>query len=512
MAFRPRHDAAPVRLGATPIEIRPNGSRVYRGVAAFGDVVLDYGPGDPGGRRSEFVPADVALADETVRHTVGLPFTLLHPEDLLFADREDDLREVTEGSVIAARANRKANPPELEVDVVVNTESAQEAIESGAIRELSLGYEADSVDKEGVGPGGKRYQQVQVKRRPNHLSAVRTARSGAPDGRRARLDATALAADLTAWSVDALTYPRLDMGDDILRDPAGDDDSTETTAHADEAPPPAADACDADASPEEVAALAEPMADPAAALAAFSPEAVEILKTLPPADLAMLVEMAKIKVAEEAEQAVMAAPDPTAVEVEVEDASAGARERESIGETMKVAAKKAESEVDKDATVPQASQALTADAVAKMISDALMARDAATKLAAPAKPAMDAAAALAKAKTLKEFDAAMAPLREFEKHVQSCGHRLDATTKGSMVETAFGVIKASRPEMLDVAKRAANAGRFDDLKAIFDAAEDARRESLLSDQFAVVEHLHQTVAGEAPVAAARLTHSQLVTR
>jgi hypothetical protein len=286
------------------------------------------------------------------------------------------------------------------------------------------------------------------------------------------------------------------MGDDILRDPAGDDDSTETTAHADEAPPTSADACDAETPPEKVAALAEPMADPAAALAAFSPEAIEILKTLPPADLAMLAEMAKIKVAEEAEQAVMAAPDPSAVEVEVEDASAAAREKESIGETMKVAAKKAESEVGKDATVPQASQALTADAVAKMINDAFMARDAATKPAAPAKSAMDAATKVA--------------VESFTKHVKSCGYRCDGG--GGSIATALKVIKEQDEKMWPVAQRAVATQRFDDLKALFDAAEDARRESLLSDQFAVVEHLHQTVAGEVPAAAARLTHSQLVTR
>jgi hypothetical protein len=46
-----------VRLGATPIEIRPDGYRVYRGRAAFGNVVLDY----PEDGRSEFVPAEVAL-------------------------------------------------------------------------------------------------------------------------------------------------------------------------------------------------------------------------------------------------------------------------------------------------------------------------------------------------------------------------------------------------------------------------------------------------------------------
>jgi hypothetical protein len=189
--------------------------------------------------------------------------------------------------------------------------------------------------------------------------------------------------------------------------------------------------------------------------------------------------------------------------VEVEDASAASRERESIGETMKVAAKKAESEVGKDATVPQASQALTADAVAKMINDAFMARDAATKPAAPAKPTMDAAATALKVAAERQTLIA---------HVKACGHRFDADDKNAATDVVLSVIRTHRPEMSDVAKRAALTGRFDDLKAIFDAAEDARRESLLSNQFAVVEHLHQTIAGEVPAAAARLTHSQLVTR
>jgi hypothetical protein len=179
---------------------------------------------------------------------------------------------------------------------------------------------------------------------------------------------------------------------------------------------------------------------------------------------------------------------------------------------MKVAAKKAESEVGKDATVPQASQALTADAVAKMISDAFMARDAAaTGKRADAVVAKDKDhdAAL-QAATTRANERMRKVSETFAAHVKSCGYRLDAANTATA--TALTVVKSHAPAMLPVAERAANTNRLDDLKAIFDAAEDARRESLLSDQFAVVEHLHQTVAGEVPAAAARLTHSQLVTR
>src|SRR5688572_31631037 len=92
--------------------------------------------------------------------------------------------------VLRPPAYMKDNPPEMVVDVIVYTASPQQAIASRRIRDLSLRYDRQAEDRAGEHLG-KRYQKVQTRRRPNHLSAVHTARSTTPDGRRARLDAVA---------------------------------------------------------------------------------------------------------------------------------------------------------------------------------------------------------------------------------------------------------------------------------------------------------------------------------
>lgn len=172
-----------VRLGATPIEVRPEGYKKYRGRAAFGDVVLEY----PEFGRNEFVPAAVALSDEAIASTRGVPFTIFHPEDLLSSVDEEAIRRHTVGSVVDAWADWESDPPALVVDVMVLTASAQEAVESGRCCELSLGYSTEDEVRDGEFMG-KPFQVVQTKRRSNHLSGVDTARSTTRDGRRARLD------------------------------------------------------------------------------------------------------------------------------------------------------------------------------------------------------------------------------------------------------------------------------------------------------------------------------------
>lgn len=511
-----RTDAGAVRLGATPIEVRPGGYKVYRGVATYGDVVLEY----PEDGWNEFVPASTALDPETVRLTEGVPLTVLHPDEMLDASDEDALREHTEGMVLRALADMKARPPEMRVDVIVYTASAQEAIESGRIRELSLGYDRQAEDRAGTHLG-KPYQKVQTRRRPNHLSAVVAARSTTPDGRRARLDSAVAVStvrmdrDIPAGQVehtltikfaaDGLSWARVDDGRGMTVSPAPAewadslaiarrllvpaDDLGQLPPVSDQAPTRAAYAHPGDKMPDDLTTtpdatrsdadvvVEEPAADPAAALvAAFSPEAVEILKTLPEEDMAALTRLLALKQGEEAEEAVVAAAEGGAPPVEVE-------------------------EVD-DGTMPAASQALTMDAVQKMIADALMAAgmgkktDAAPPAVAPApakpEPRVDAADVARRAAAIVDADQA------FVGKVRRAGHRCDSVKDAR--SAALAVIKTNTPAAYAVAERALKDGRRDDFVALFDAAEDARRDGLLEDQLAVLD------AAQRGIAADRLGH------
>lgn len=455
-------------VGATPIEVRPNGWRVYRGVASYGDVVLDYGPLDPGGARSEFVPAATALDPETVRLTEGIPFTVMHPGDLLNADAEDDVREHSEGTVLKAVADWKSSPPSLVVDVIVHTKSAQDAIESGRVRELSLGYSCDDEEAEGVHEG-RAYQVVQRRRRPNHLSGVPRARSRTSDGRAARLDGAALGPGLNilpdlatlSRASSGAPYAHLDAG--AFMPPKNDetqDDTTETRA---------------DADPEVVAATAEVVADPAMALAAFSPEDAEVLKTLSPEGLTLLAKAMKQVEAEAAEQAVMAAP-----------AAEGA-----------VAV--ADPPENDDATAPVASgtPAMDIAGMAKMLQDMQAQLDAMKggkpKADAPAPPAKPAASAKPKADAVAEQARLDAEKRKQDdaafvsKIRKQVGSRARLDSAGDAAREALATIGHQTPEVLDVARRAWDERRLDDLAALSAAADRKRRDAHLDAQGAVIQ-------------------------
>lgn len=457
---------------------------MYEGIASYGDVVLDYGPMDPGGARSEFVPAATALDPETVRLTEGIPFTILHPGDLLEADDEDAYKEHNEGSVLRAEADWSTTPPSLRVAVIVHTRSAQDDIESGRVRELSLGYDCDDEEASGV-HDGKVYTVVQRRRRPNHLSGVPRARSRTADGRAARLDA-ALVEVISVIPVDASTltrattassYAHLDAGAPMLTD----ETQTPTTETRNDADPVVAS--------ETVTAAA----DPAEALAAFSPEDAEILKTLSPEGLAMLATAVKQVKAEAAEQAVMAAPS-----------AAPALEVESTEEMVEEAGD-APDEND-DATAPMASGGATPDldAMSKMLADMQAQIDAmksgkpkadasavaalsttfiGTPKSTPTKPKADAVAEQARldAEKRKQDDARF--VGAIRKQVGSRA-RLDSASDAA--REALATIGHETPEVLAVARRAWDERRLDDLASLAAAADRKRRDVHLDAQGAAV--------------------------
>ena len=443
-----------VRLGATPTRVLPSGAKIYRGVAAFGDVVLEY----PEDGVNEFAPAREVLSPEAIESTIGAVFTIIHPDEMLSADDEDYLRQHAVGTVLHAEPNWQADPPELVVDVVVHTASAQEAVESGRVTDLSLGYDRDPVRQVGEFKG-KPYQIVQKNRRSNHLSGVRTARSTAPDGRRAPLD-EADGADARAGA----HYARSKMEDDILTPP------TAPARKDADAPPPAADPKADAPEAEPAAALGE-----VAALAALAPEDAEILKTLSAEGQAVLVAALKGLQAEKAEQAIMAAPVG--------------------GEALEV-------EEVEDASTPAAPQALTMDMVHAAIADALAKmggpkKDAAAPVAKPTAPAKPAAVApvrpagaidLDDSAVRKHVTDAQRADEAFVAAARKDSHVAEGATVRQAAQAMHAVIVAHLPKLADAAKADLAAGRRDSFLRVYEAAEDVRRSALLDD--------HQSIFAE----------------
>lgn len=428
LGMRLRVDAAPATFGATPIEVSHEGYKVYRGVAAFGDVVLEY----PEFGRNEFVPAGEALAPEALATLVGVPFTIHHPDDLLSAADPDGIKDHVEGTVIRATADMSKDPPELIVDVKVWTRPAQEAIESGEVCDLSPGYQCESDDAPaGAIRSGKTYSLIQRGRRYNHLSGVLTARGVTPDGRRARLDEAASLA----------SYARGVEDETIIEETA-------------------------DAASDEVMSDA-PAMDPAEALAAFSPEDAEILKTLTPEGLAILSAMALTAKGEAAEAAV------------IEGEAAGA---EALVEADDAA---------------KADAPLTMDAVKQMIADALAGfkpgadarSDAGTAPppTAPAAPTPATAArkdAAAVAAERKRIEAEVRAEHDFIAAIRRRGGRCDSLPEATA--HAVAVVKATDPALARLADAALKDGRRDHLLDLFTAADDRRRDSILGEQEAAL--------------------------
>jgi hypothetical protein len=194
---RTRQDKGPlVALGATPVEVRPDGYRVYEGTARWGDVLAPYPDLDP--PRVEFCPADEVMSVRALASAVGIPVTggpRMRDWDgtvTLPADHAPDLitphtaGEATEGSLLAAWRDDTVSPPAMRVRVIAYTAALHRLIEGGTV-ELSLGYRCDEDRTPGVF-NGEHYDLVQRNHEYNHLNVVTRARSRTPDGRAARLD------------------------------------------------------------------------------------------------------------------------------------------------------------------------------------------------------------------------------------------------------------------------------------------------------------------------------------
>lgn len=422
-----RYDKAPIKVGATPIEVRANGAKVYEGTAAFGDIVKRYPDLDP--PRNEFIPADEMASPAALASLRGAIFTggprakdwdgrvtlpADHPSDLSNPDTAADLLE---GVVLDGwRVDPPDDYPMLKVRVIAHTRPMQDLIESGT-HELSLGMRAAEDWTEGVGPRcGTPYQCVQRSIVYDHLNAVGRARSRTPDGRAARLDAEAATKP---------SYPR--PGENMLN-------------------------------PEVLALLAKHVmkmdalsAEDAALLAQMSPEAQAALRAAAEGIGAAAAEGATIKTKTNN------TTDIAAVMSELAALKAD------------VAALKA---IKTDAPAPPAVDPKKMDGTTPTVTPR---QDSAAMLTDPA-AVIAAAQKAATAASVQAYNNAA----QFVGHVRKDGHAANTTDDAATV--MLTVIKEHLPILAPTAAEHVKGQRLDALLPIYDQAENLRRAALLRQQ------------------------------
>ena len=438
-----RQDKGPrVRLGATPIEVRPNGSRVYRGTAAFGDVVAAYPDLDP--PRNEFRPADEVMSPAALASLVGLIFTggprtrdwdgsvslpAEHADDLLTPDNALD---AIEGMVIRGwREDPPGDVPHLQVEVIAHTAPMIHRIESGTV-ELSLGYMAREDKTPGV-HNGVAYDRIQRGHIYNHLNLVERARSRTPDGRAARLDK----------SPDSPAYSHPENAPAMLKD------SLDAAAAIMDAPELSAEdaALLKQMSPDAQAMFGAPAADAAAPPVAAAAELGEVAG----------VEMAS---AGESSGAMDLAPVLAAI--------ADLQARIAVLEGGKADAPPPPGDAPSDAPAEDSKEKPAEK------KDSINMSAAAT-LTNPAAVIAAAQAAAAKTATAT-FNASAA----FVGIVRNDGHKANTTDEAAAVMLA--TVKAHLPILSAVAEDAVKTSRLDSLATLYQQAEAIRRDSLMAAQ------------------------------
>ncbi len=490
-----RTDAGGLHLGARPIDIRPDGWRVYRGRIPA-DVVSAYPDLHP--PRDEFIPASEALSDETIASWRGVPFSLLHADDLLDATT---VREHMVGTVLSAVANWDgANGPETVVDVVIHDAAAQAEVESGRLVQISPGYRSE----EDWTPGehkGRRYQVVQRKRRMNHLAGVPGARTMTAEGRPARFDehpsATAKpAAKSAGQAAKGAPYSHTaDARTDMRKKKITQPDGTIIEVLVDESDPEGADASETASDPANEQARQDAVV--------LSPEDVEVLKKMSPEGFMAVSTALGITAA------AMPEPDGDEVVAEVEDAgsmdpAAAASPMDSAGAGGGGAADPALA--DLMARMAKLEAAMTGGGVA---GDAMPAGGAAAMpmdgkappfgkkdgkprntvghMSTPREPivTVDASAALAAAESQRDvavqaaratFDASA----KFVGVVRKDGHVADTTTEAATI--MLRTIGKHLPRLDGAAKALVKAQRLDELVALYQQAEDIRRDAAIQSQ------------------------------
>lgn len=474
-----RTDSVAVAMGATPVEVRPDGSKVYEGAASFGDVVKRYPDLKP--PRNEFIPADEAMSPEALATLEGLRFTAgTRSRDwdgrvTLAADHTPELDdpngEAIEGAVLRGwreDSDVPGEPPALKVRVIVYTRAAQDLLERG-VRDLSFGFRTDEERKDGV-HAGIPYQRVQRNIRYYHLALVTSARSRTPSGRRARFDSypTPTAGETPPMKRSHLLHSAVAVLTGAALPPAP------TVPAVDEAGKPRLDASGKPMMVEDAAAGPALSEADAVLLKQMSPEAQAAFAAAIGAAVAPVEEEAGEAEEEAAEVSADEAQDTAMLAPVIADIAAIKAALEAAGIKMGEA---------KGDEMPMLSAAkmdgLTGD---RMTINRTPARTPARKDSAPVttptKPDFDPAAVIAAASEAasKRFDANAA-------FVQTV--RMDHAEVATVEQAAtvmLTTIKTHLPGLAAMAEEAVKGQRLDSLTILYKQAEGIRRDSLLARQ------------------------------
>lgn len=463
-----RTDSVAVAMGATPVEVRPDGSKVYEGAASFGDVVKRYPDLKP--PRNEFIPADEAMSPAALATLEGLRFTAgrrsrdWDGKVTLAADHTPELDdpdgEAIEGAVLKGWREDslvEGEPPALKVRVIVYTRAAQQLLEAG-VRDLSFGFRTDEERRDGV-HAGIPYQRVQRNIRYYHLALVTSARSRTPAGRRARFDSYPHAS--TTGETRTRTTPTMKRSHLLLASLAVLTGQTPPDA------PALVPATDDKGAPR-LDADGEPMM---VADAAAGP-------VLSEADAALLKQMSP-----EA-QAALGAALGSAVAAPVEEGEA------EDGALEEAAEEGAEVEADKEQDAAMLAPVLAELAAMKAALEAAgikvgapnanpTARKDSATVTTPTKPiVIDPAKIIADATEAasKRFDASAAFVQ-----VVRMDHAEVATVEQAAT-VMLTTIKAHLPGLAAMAEEALKGDRMDSLTAIYKQAEGIRRDGLIAAQ------------------------------
>ena len=488
-----RTDAGGVTLGARPIEVRPDGYRVYRGRIPA-NVVMDYP--DPHPPRAEFIPADEALSDEALASMRGSPFSILHADDLLDATT---VRQHAVGTVLAATANWQSDPPEMVVDVIIHDLAAQQEVESGRLAQISPGYRSEE-DWTAGEHKGRRYQVVQRKRRYNHLAAVPSARTVTADGRPARLDelpgrvkaSPSVGADGAPYSPTTNADARTDMRTKKITQPDGT-----IIEVLDDASPNGGQ----DDAPSEFRSDA----------AALSPEDIEVLKKMSPEGFMVVSTALGLSAA--------AMPEPDGDEVVVEgDADPGGMPMDAAGGG---AADPAIADLTARLAKLEAAMATgagaNADGSAAPMDGAGKGKDGkappfgkkdgkGNQPGASVSITVDASAALAAAASHRDATARVAretfdASAKFVGVVRKDGHEADTPTEAAAV--MLRVIGKHLPLLAETAKDHVRNQRLDAMVPMYQQAEQVRRDAALQLQMDGVAECLRSDGADANVVAYR---------
>ena len=130
-----------------------------------------------GSTRREYRPADEVFAPSALEALRAAPVTAEHPTAGARRVTAATWSSVAIGHVgddVRADADRRF----VESSIVISDADAIARVDSGALREVSVGYDVDLEMSPGVSPEGEPYDAIQRRIRPNHVALVPRGRAG----------------------------------------------------------------------------------------------------------------------------------------------------------------------------------------------------------------------------------------------------------------------------------------------------------------------------------------------